>query len=125
MDQLVSDIFGVVSWITQIGMTVGDLIWAKNCIFPESVLFGVRLGNLIESDEKIVGSDLAVGIVLEIVADDKLRSRREFGFGIDVGRWDVMEGPEGFLMGVGDIGDIKVGLRVGEGVLSDFLLFHI
>jgi hypothetical protein len=85
----------------------------------------VGLGNLIKSDEKIVGSDLAVGIVLEIVADDELGSRSEFGFRMNVGRGDVMEGSEGLLMGVGNIGDIEVGLRVGEVVLSDFLLFHI
>lgn len=33
------------------------------------------LANLAESDEKIVGSDLAIGVVLEIVADHYLRAR--------------------------------------------------
>jgi hypothetical protein len=48
-----------------------------------------------------------------------------FGFGEDVVRRDVVEGAESFWIGVGDIGDMEIGLRVGEGVWSDFLLFHV
>jgi hypothetical protein len=68
-----------------------------------------------------VGSDLGVVIVLEIVADDDLRSRSEFSFGMNVGRGDVMKGSEGLLMIVGNIGDIEARFRVGERLLSEFL----
>jgi hypothetical protein len=48
-----------------------------------------------------------------------------FGFGEDVVGRDVVKGAESLWIGVGDIGDMEIGLRVGEGVRSDFLLFHV
>jgi hypothetical protein len=68
-----------------------------------------------------VGSDLGVGIVLKIVADDNLRSRGEFSFGMNVGTGDVMKGSEGLLMIVGNIGNIEAGFRVRKKLLSEFL----
>ena len=102
-------------------MNICDFIRAKNGIFPESVLFGMKISNLIEPNEEIVGSDLRVGIVLEIVADNKLRDGIEFRFGVNVGRGYVMERPESLLIGIGDISDIEIGVRVGQEIGSDFL----
>jgi hypothetical protein len=72
-----------------------------------------------------VGSDLGIGIVFEIVADDNLGDGSGFGLGKDVVGRDVMKGAERLLVEVGDIDDMEMGLRVGEGVWGDFLLFHV
>ena len=122
MDEFGSEVLRVVVLIFRIGVAV--VIGTKNGIFPESVFFVKGIRNWVKSDEEVVSSYLWVGIVFEIVADDDLGDEG-FGFGEDVVGRDVVKGAESFWIGVGDIGDMEIGLRVGEGVWSDFLLFHV